>query len=224
MATAAEMARAEAERVEAAEREAAEAAAAAGEPGPDGEVPSPEELDAERDDAEPAEPETGEQPEQGEPPEPTEAMFGKVRAANERHHEKVRSIMGGFVDGFVECEACGGSGLTLPEPPGPSLQQAADAATCETCAGFGELTTGSRRQGYTLLQCHDCNGKGWQGPGNPTPEQAAAAAIASTRGEPPVPQSLAVDPAQPPVQYEDPRVAELRAAGYVIVPPPPGRS
>lgn len=158
-------------------------------------------------------------PEPEYPPEPTEEMFAAVRTLNGYHHEAVREVMGPFIEGFVECEGCGGSGLAYPEPPRRQLNKAPNEQECTVCGGWGELERPTKRQGFELEQCENCNGQGWVGPKNMPPAEAARQAVASfpaANGQegaaPPPPPSV------PPTT--DPRVAQLRAEGYIIMEPP----
>jgi hypothetical protein len=163
------------------------------------------------------------EPEQPQPPappaEPTEAMWTKARKENERHHERLRAIMGDFIAGFVECEACAGSGLTIPEPPAPKLPKAPQTQRCPVCDGFGDLDTDSRKSGFDVIACRNCNGKGWVGPDNLPPEEAARLAVASIGANGEQAASTAPAPYQPQPAPTDPRADELRALGYTVVDP-----
>jgi len=189
-------------------------------------------AEAERAEAE----ETGEQPDQQDPntgdeeqappeephpgeglDEPTDQMMAELQAACDEHHDRVHMIMGPFTDGFVPCETCNGIGLAYPTPQGPQLEHASGAATCSVCKGFGEVLTGSKRQGYERIQCSNCSGQGWVGAGNMPAATAAAQAVEqypAGEGQ----QVTMAQPAQPP--STDPRVEELRAAGYIVLEKP----
>lgn len=99
-------------------------------------------------------------------PEPAEAPAGdpsdkqlrELDREQTRHLDKARTIMGPFLEGFVECEKCGGLGLT---PPGPQPQTHEFFIACPTCQGFGEVYTGSLRPGKESRDCPGCGGSGY---------------------------------------------------------------
>ena len=194
----AEKARAEAEQVEAEESEEQH------------DQPEPSEPDETQEPA--IEPHPGEGLE-----EPTDQMIVELRAACDDHHDRVHAIMGPFVDGFVPCETCNGIGLAYPAPTGPQLEHSQGAATCSVCQGYGELLTGSKRSGYEKVQCTNCNGHGWVGQGNMPAATAAQQAVEQyPAGDQ---QQVSMQPPQPPPST-DPRVEELRAAGYIVLETP----
>lgn len=98
---------------------------------------------------EPAEPESGE---------PSRKQIQSLEREQERHERRVREIMGGFVAGFEPCGECGGVGIV---PPGPKPQAHPLFKECETCAGFGQVLTGSHREGHTARDCPACLGRGY---------------------------------------------------------------
>lgn len=75
-----------------------------------------------------------------------------------KHEEKIREIMGGHVAGFGPCSHCGGVGL---EQPGPQPQTHVNYIPCPTCLGFGQVLTGSLRDGNTERDCPMCAGLGF---------------------------------------------------------------
>ena len=200
MPTIAEKARAEAEQVEAEEQ--------AEQPGQEEPSTGDEEQAPE------TEPHPGEGLE-----EPSDQMIAELQAACDEHHDRVQSIMGPFVEGWVPCETCNGIGLAYPLPQQPKLELKSGTQECAVCKGNGELGLPTKRQGFEREQCDNCNGKGWVGRGNLPPQEAARAAVdqfpAATGAE----QQLA-QPAQP--APTDPRVEELRAAGYIVLDRPGG--
>lgn len=149
--------------------------------------------------------------------EPTDLMIAELRAANDEHHDHVRVIMGSFVEGFVPCETCGGLGIAYPQPTGPEFEHAQGLETCPTCAGRGELETGSKRQGYTLIQCGRCGGQGYVGQQQHAGAEQTAATVASFP-QPPDGQQAPPASSQPP--STDPRVQALRDEGFIVLEKP----
>jgi hypothetical protein len=90
--------------------------------------------------------------------EPTTQQLGKLEREQARHEARVREIMGGHVAGFEPCDHCGGVGLV---PPGPRPQTHEWFKACETCNGFGEVLTGSQREGQQSRDCPTCKGRGY---------------------------------------------------------------
>lgn len=90
--------------------------------------------------------------------EPTPKMLKTLQRETERYHAKVRAIMGGFVEGFVDCSTCGGIGL---EPDAPKAKTHPFFAECETCNGYGQVLTGSRDENNLGRDCPDCLGRGY---------------------------------------------------------------
>lgn len=90
--------------------------------------------------------------------EPSEKRLRALERENERHAGKVFEIMGPFVDGFEPCHTCDGLAL---EPPGPKPQTHEYFKRCEVCLGYGEVLTGSMRDGNTSRNCPGCGGRGY---------------------------------------------------------------
>lgn len=181
-----------------------------------------EELEQQQDQEDPSKPaDQQEQPVEPHPgeglEEPTDQMIAELQAACNDHHDRVHAIMGPFVDGFVPCESCNGIGIAYPLPSGPQLEHSQGATTCSVCKGYGELLTGSKRSGFEKIQCTNCNGQGWTGQGNMPPQTAAQHAVEQY----PTGDAAAVvqQPPTPPAST-DPRVEELRAAGYIVLEKP----
>ena len=149
--------------------------------------------------------------------EPSETMIAELQAACDEHHDRVHSIMGPFVEGWVPCASCNGMGLDLPRPAEPQLEVKTGTAPCPTCKGYGELALPTKRSGFDREQCLNCNGKGWVGEGNQTPESAARAAVDSYPADAGA-QVTPLQSTQPP--STDPRVQELRDAGYIVLEKP----
>lgn len=116
-----------------------------------------------------------------EPPagEPTDKQLRDLDRENERHAESVRRIMGAFAVGLEPCRECGGLGFGAP---GPKPQPHDFFQTCETCAGFGQVLTGSLRAGQEARDCPACMGRGYLEQLDP-----AGAPLAPQPGTPPAP-------------------------------------
>lgn len=95
-----------------------------------------------------------------EPPvgEPTDQQLKALDRETDRHIKKVHEIMGGFVGGFATCSKCDGLGL---EQPGPEPRGHEYFKTCDTCSGFGQVLTGSLREGRNARDCPACGGNGY---------------------------------------------------------------
>jgi hypothetical protein len=149
--------------------------------------------------------------------EPSDQMIAELRAACDEHVDHVHAIMGPFVESFVTCETCNGLGIAYPAPTLPKYETAPGVATCSVCAGLGELETGSKRQGYELVGCTNCSGKGWVGQGNMPAETAAQAAVAQYPAG-----DGAEQPQQPAAQppSTDPFELEAERRGYIVLKKP----
>lgn len=90
--------------------------------------------------------------------EPSDKQLRELDREQARHLAKAHAIMGPHLEGFTECEKCDGLGLT---PPGPSPQSHPYFIACDTCNGFGEVFTGSLREGRTSRDCPACGGYGY---------------------------------------------------------------
>lgn len=90
--------------------------------------------------------------------EPSRRELQAFAREQERHEQVIRELMGADVAAFVPCSHCQGIGLTPPEPE-PRTHEHFKA--CETCAGYGAVLTGSRRQGNELRDCPACGGRGY---------------------------------------------------------------
>ena len=206
MPTIAEKAKAEADQVEAEEQEQQPTEEPAGEPteepaGEPTEEPAPE-----------PEPHPGEGLE-----EPSDQMIAELQAACNDHHDHVRAIMGPFVDGFVPCETCNGIGIAYPTPAGRRLQPAPGLAECSVCKGEGDLDTPSHRDGFDVIQCINCGGKGYVGnlAGVPHEVQQQVETYPQTVDGVNAPAPETTQPAS-----TDPRVQQLRAEGYIVLEKP----
>lgn len=119
------------------------------------EVENPDSEEAAEDEETPPEPE----PEPaGDPSEPTDRQLKSLDSEQRRHEERVRAIMGSFVEGFVACATCAGVGM-VPQGPAPKTHE--DFRACEICNGFGEVLTGSRNPQHVSTSCPRCGGRGY---------------------------------------------------------------
>lgn len=201
----ADKARATAEAAEAEEREQA----AAGELEQPAETPDTEPVDE-------AELEPAPDPAEG-LEEPSDLMIAELQASCADHHDQVRSIMGGFVEGWVACEACNGIGIAYPMPAGPKMEEAPGLQLCTVCRGPGELKTPSTRQGYEVIQCVNCGGKGYVGNLQGSTEAARAAVDSFPQ---PTGDQSAIPPAPPAAESTDPFVLEAEQRGYIVLKKP----
>lgn len=130
--------------------------------------------------------------------EPSRKQLRDLDSEQRRHIARVQTIMGGYVAGFEECEHCSGIGLV---PPGPKPQTHEFFKACATCAGFGEVLTGSRRAGQESRDCPGCAGRGYveklDGQGMPLAVGGGAAGALDGR-TPPAPLTEASRPAEAP--------------------------
>jgi hypothetical protein len=119
--------------------------------------------------------------------EPGGKQLRDLEKETDRHLERVHAIMGAHVADFDACDACGGIGLT---PPGPRPQEHEYFRACSTCAGFGQVKTGSLRQGQEARDCPLCKGRGYlealDGQGQPLADRAASVPIPQAPSPAPV--------------------------------------
>ena len=149
---------------------------------------------------------------------------------------RMSSILGEHALDFEECDLCSYWNVPgwrmkghLPEDlraelaaligqriPG-TLKEDRHSHACPDCGGEGEVKTGSNVPGQDKLPCVECEGMGWQ----PTDDARRRGRMSLTNGV--TAQALGVTPQdaamQPAPLEEDPEVARLRSAGYVVVPP-----
>jgi hypothetical protein len=136
--------------------------------------------------------------------EPTEKQLGNLERENDRHLDRVRTIMGSFVHGFEPCNECSGLGLT---PPGPKPQSHEFFAACEVCKGFGQVRTGSLRPGNEARDCPECKGRGYLEAISESGVALADNPAAPAASEPFVPFAGGIQPQQtPPAEPSRPRM------------------
>jgi hypothetical protein len=148
-------------------------------------------------------PETQSEPEPG-PVGPTEDQMRALDREDKRHEKALAQLMGADFSYFARCGSCDGLGYFMPPPPAElKFKPHPDTWKCETCDGMGDVLSGAVGRNQTL-QCPDCGGQGYK----------------SRRATEPLPVPSPV-PASPPVANgaDDPRVAQLRAEGFTVVPP-----
>lgn len=121
--------------------------------------------------------------------EPSKAQLREFDAEQERHEQELRRIMGAYVEGFVACDHCSGIGLV---PPSPQPRTHPWFVACRTCAGYGNVLTGSLDPGHESVACPECGGRGYleavNSAGTPLAEVAKAAG-----GLPPLAPSSAAE-------------------------------
>lgn len=161
-------------------------------------VPSPGEPDDDDDEA--GENPDAETPGDGEPG-TQEAMRKALEGEATRHYNALAKLMPRFDDTFSPCPLCESFGYVpgSPFPIDPTRE------ICDQCAGLGGTTTGSHVPGHNVEQCTKCQGNGW------IVKTAPAVPVTPAYTPPPAPANGA--PAT-----TDPRVAELQAEGYMVVP------
>lgn len=158
-----------------------------------------------------------------------EQVWRKFEKSSQVWRKRVAEIMGDAVEVLIPCPLCDDNipGYVMPAPDVPERfpavrefmgdaqpvahEQDPNTRTCQTCNGWGEVETGSRVQGQSLLACTDCGGKGWQGVRAPVASSGPMAPA-------PMPESNGQGEATPQGP-ETPEAAKLRALGYTIIPP-----
>jgi hypothetical protein len=125
--------------------------------------------EAEREDDAPEEPEAPEPDDDDDDDEEPEAVAPELPTFDpaelekeQRRHERALDKVFGGLDAFDGCEHCGGLGMipkgleAAPEPmPHPEYHR------CAACNGYGEMATGSLRDGFQTRPCSTCNGNGY---------------------------------------------------------------
>src|SRR5689334_17992027 len=85
--------------------------------------------------------------------------------------------------------------------------QATWAQTCSTCAGHGEVRTGSKVAGRETTSCLDCGGAGWIN----TRDRSTRAENGAQRDE------TLTGPTAYPELEPDPAVRALQERGYTVI-------
>lgn len=88
------------------------------------------------------------------------------------------------------------------------------ARRCESCDGEGEVETGSKVQGQTVLPCVECQGKGWV---DPTGERSTGPKVTPLAVVPPgvTPETGLTGPTAPPMDADvEEALALIRGRGY----------
>ena len=120
-----------------------------------------------------------------------------------RHERAWAKLNGVEPDGLNVCPTCEGVGFTME--PQPTIKEAEYAERCMTCNGYGEVLSGSLRQGSKTVKCLACAGLGYI--------DTRSAADLTQNGT----QEITVDP----VGEEDPEAKRLRDLGYTVFKAPP---
>lgn len=129
----------------------------------------PDETDAEEEQEEEqsdAEPEPELEPEQSAPePAPAGDAEATIRALESEDRRHLKVLVKHLGEDMAEhaCEACAGFGYVpvwLREVE--ALQPHDDFRACDTCKGWGQVLTGSKRAGNEARDCPDCGGSGFK--------------------------------------------------------------
>lgn len=203
--------------------------------------PAPEPEPTPEPEPEPTEPQEPPQEPQEPPAVPEseariEQISGQLEKLNKHVAKRLGEILGDDAPFFETCEICSFSNTPGMRPSGPlpaevqgAVYQALGQASpdeyvedthsqvCSECNGFGEVATGSKVGGQAHLSCVNCTGLGW------VPTDDARRSRYGTAPNGVQPQALEsaggnAPQATPPAEL-DPRVRELQAEGYAVIPP-----
>jgi hypothetical protein len=92
-------------------------------------------------------------------PEPAseEAQMKAMGREYDRHAKALERIIGEDFAMLAPCDHCGGLGFAPPV----TLRPHKNFRACETCNGFGDVLTGSRKEGNATQPCPVCAGRGY---------------------------------------------------------------
>lgn len=161
------------------------------------------------------------------------AMQTKLDKEDERHEAAVAKILGDGMAAMSPCPLCLAHGFVPSEPMGDvnpdqramvlwvmgdppplELKQHGALYECPTCAGLGDLLTGSRKPETRSAMCPDCSGKGYR-------DRNYDAALSGVQGTP--------SPPLPAVTYPPPgdttnghHAAVITQGGHTFVIAPGG--
>ena len=120
-----------------------------------------------------------------------ERAFSSLQKEATRHANRISQIMGEDANMLQPCPRCVTTDPQRPATPGfiwphemvpllpadkaavklsigegaePEYRSANDAAICDACDGWGKVKTGSRVNRQDVLDCRNCDGRGWIGP------------------------------------------------------------
>ena len=164
------------------------------EPTPD--EPTPDEQEDEAAEAGELEPTPESEPEVN-----SDAQTKAIVSELGRHERAWAKLNGLEPEDLNACPTCEGVGFTME--PQPKIATAEYTRRCSTCNGYGEVLSGSLRQGNETVKCLTCQGMGY--------EDIREAAQLTQNGEARVDLT--------PVAAVDPEVEALRAKGYTIIEP-----
>ena len=120
-----------------------------------------------------------------------------------RHERAWAKLNGVEPDELNVCPTCEGVGFTME--PQPQIKEAEYAERCMTCNGYGEVLSGSLRQGSQTVKCLACAGLGYIDKRNPAELVGNGAQVVQIE----------------PVSEEDPEAKRLRDLGYTVFKAPP---
>lgn len=165
---------------------------------------------------------------EGMSPKQLEAGRKKLDAENARHRARISDLIGEEAIHLIPCELCNGFAdgyrfdvqppdfvvdavrVAIGLPDLSNFQQAKHAHQCPDCAGLGVVLSGSQVPENAAITCPACHGSGYQVANSGTGELLAPT-ITNGHAQPELP---------PGVNPDDPAVRELRARGFVVMPPP----
>lgn len=201
MSRATELAREEAARAEAEDDDA--------DHGPTDPTPDPDDDDNDDDDERDDDPPSASSSTQADPEAEAPSIEKQQRDIERemtRHHKALVKLMPDLDTLFSPCPSCQQFGYVLSPAPVLSTTH----VLCEGCNGLGVVETPSRVDQHRYEQCDKCRGNGWLL--NVTPPTITTDTNTATTFTPAAANG-----------GDDPRVAELRALGYIVTPttPPP---
>lgn len=104
----------------------------------------------------------------------------QIQGEDSRHEKRLREILGDLWEGREPCPLCLQEGFVIQAPPdsfdpmqrimvlaamgddgAPHLKEHPGLQRCEYCDGWGELTTGSKREGCKTEICPKCSAQGY---------------------------------------------------------------
>lgn len=134
----------------------------------------------------------------------------KMQAEDDRHEKAVAKLYGEGMAAMAPCPLCLAHGFLPSEPADdlepeqraavlwamgdnkpPELREHPKLSRCATCDGWGDLTTGARKDTTAVEGCPDCGGKGYRD----ADQMAALASVQTPLYPPPAPAPAPIYPA-----------------------------